>query len=268
MMRSPGNKVSWVHSSYESYSNFSKFYQNNRYKTKLINNRYQKLDAIVFVSQDSKKEFINVFGEFPKMPVVYNIVNEKNILAQKNAFEVEKSSIITFVTIGSLYPVKAYDKLIHASKLLVDKGLKFKVQILGKGFLERELKALVSSLGLEKTIDFVGFKPNPYPYLDASDIFIMTSKSEALPVSLMEAMILGKPIIVTNCSGCRELVGNGKFGQMAEQTNKSIADKMEFLIQKKEDLGYYSDLSKRGASLFKDDIVLKKNISILECNFE
>lgn len=222
-----GKRYSWVHSSYKSYKNFYKFYQNEAYREKLIRDRYGKLDGIFFVSDDARQEFVEVFGRFPRMEVVYNMI-DKDMVLQRSQETVEMDrSRFNFVTVGSLFPVKGYDRLIRAAGILRQKGHQFRVHILGKGMEEANLKALSSRLGLDDTIIFHGFTTNPYPYMRAGDAFVMSSVSEALPTVLCEAMILGKPVVVTNCSGCRELVDREQYGLMAEQDDASLAGKME-----------------------------------------
>lgn len=222
-----GKRYSWVHSSYKSYKNFYKFYQNEQYRNKLIRNRYGKLDGIFFVSDDARQEFVEVFGKFPQMEVVYNMIDREMVLRKaEEPIELDRSSF-NFVTVGSLFPVKGYDRLIRSAKLLKDRGHQFKVHILGKGMEEANLKGLSEKLGLSDTVIFRGFTSNPYPYMKAGDAFVMSSVSEALPTVLCEAMILGKPVVVTNCSGCRELVDKERYGLMAEQDDASLADKME-----------------------------------------
>ena len=66
----------------------------------------------------------------------------------------------------------------------------------------------------------------------------MSSKSEAMPMALCEAMILGKPVIVTNCSGCREVVNYGEFGLMADINIEDLTTNMLKLIKDKEELPY------------------------------
>lgn len=226
-VKDAGKRYSWVHSSYKSYKNFYKFYQNEQYRNKLIRNRYGKLDGIFFVSDDARQEFVEVFGQFPNMEVVYNMIDREMVLRKaEEPISFDKSQF-NFVTVGSLFPVKGYDRLIRSAKLLKDKGHQFKVHILGKGMEEGNLKALCNQLELNDSIVFHGFTSNPYPYMKAGDAFVMSSLSEALPTVLCEAMILGKAVVVTNCSGCRELVDQERYGLMAEQDDASLADKME-----------------------------------------
>ena len=255
--------ITWVHSSYKTNQNFYKFYKKESYRNKLITYRYAKLDAIVFVSHDAKTEFVEIFGTYKNMPVIYNFMDEKNIHLKAHSFEVQKeSNAIKFIAVGSLFQVKGYDLLILAASKLKETDLKFKIDIYGQGLLKEELSSLIKTHKLENFVKLRGFVSNPYPYIKNADIFIMSSKSEAMPMALCEAIILGKPTLVTNCSGCREVVNYGKYGLMVDQNPISIAEGMKSFIQEKNKINHYKILSKQRAVEFNDESILKK---IYEC---
>lgn len=257
-------KIAWVHASYGSYDNYSRFYK-GRYKERLIKLRYKKLDRIVFVSNDSRGEFMQIFGQSYNTDVIYNIIDVEGVKSKANEIEGVNIGInkIHIISLGSLLPVKAFDRLILAADMLKDDGLNFIISILGTGYLLKELTLLITSLGVESYVEFLGYKSNPYPFLKSSDIFIMTSKSEALPTALCEAMVLGKPCIVTNCSGCRELVGNGEYGLMVDQNVYSIYQGLRELIVNHDKREYFAARSTERALIFNDQIVLNKIYSIL-----
>ena len=264
----PGLKrrITWVHSSYKSYRNFARFYENKNYRDKLKRERYGKLDGIYFVSHDSMNEFIEVFGRYPEMRVVYNLIDSAAVVKKSEQLQYPKGEQFQFVALGSLLPVKGFDRLIRSAKLIKEQVWEFKIIIAGAGPEEQRLKNMVSEFNLNSTVEFVGFLSNPYPLLKVSDVFVMSSESEALPTVLCEAMILGKPTLVTNCSGCRELVDNGIFGVMAEQDDLNLANKMIEFLSKPELLKYYHNKSLERALLFDDNQVLAEYEKILNQN--
>jgi glycosyltransferase involved in cell wall biosynthesis len=252
-----GMRYTWVHSSYKTYRNFYKFYENERYRNKLIKKRYGRLDGIFFVSEDSKKEFIEVFGEFPLMEVVYNMIDREMVLSKSREVISFAPSVFSFVAVGSLFPVKGFDRLIRSAGILKSRGYEFAVYILGKGMEEAKLKQLVIDLGLEKNIFLLGFSHNPYPYMKTGNVFVMSSVSEALPTVLCEAMILEKPVVVTNCSGCRELVDEERYGLMAEQEDESLAEKMAQYLQQEDLVKHYARKSGERADIFDTEKVIQ-----------
>ena len=251
--------ITWVHSSYKTNQNFYKFYRNDSYRKRLITQRYAKLNTIVFVSQDAKTEFEEIFGSFKNMPVIYNFMDEKNIHLKANSFDVQKESeTIKFISVGSLFPVKGYDLLILAASKLKEISVKFKIDIYGQGYLKEELIDLIKAHKLENYVELKGFVSNPYPYIKNADVFIMSSKSEAMPMALCEAMILGKPVLVTNCSGCREVVNYGEFGLMSNAEIDDLTANMLKLIKDKNCREKLSSKSLERAVLFSDKSIMNQ----------
>jgi glycosyltransferase involved in cell wall biosynthesis len=260
-------KISWVHSSYLTYANFGKFYT-GEYKERIIRTRYSKLDDIVFVSNDSKMEFVEIFGHFPSMKVIYNLIDANGVKekAEEPLSEPFDSAVANIIALGVLLPVKGYDKLIGAARLLKDDGVRFKIRILGNGDLENELRILIKDMDIVNEVELTGFLYNPFPYLKQSDIFVMTSVSEGLPTALIEAMILGLPTVVTDCSGCREIVGSGEFGIMTPQSDVGIYQGLKELITNSSRHIYFREKSLERASLFDDTHILQQVYDLLENN--
>ncbi len=253
-------KIAWVHSSYKSYNNFYKFYKNKSYRKRLIEKRYKKLDTLIFVSNDALMEFKSLFGGFKSMMVIYNPVNPTSIFKKAKEeilIDFPKTSF-NFVAVGSLIPVKNYELLIKAASILIKRYKDFKIFILGHGYLESKLKALITQEGLQNNFELMGFISNPYPYMLKADAFIMTSLTEALPTALCEAMILQKPVIVTNVSGCREIVNGGEFGLLCESSEYDIAAKMYQLITNTDLFEYYKKKSIERSQVFDDQLFIQK----------
>lgn len=258
-------RIAWVHSSYQTYNNFGKFYK-GAYKDRLVQKRYGKLDHIIFVSNDSMQEFEEIFVIKTPKSVIYNVLDTKKIykLADYPINEEFDENLINIIAMGVLLPVKGYDLLIKAASLLKKDGLRFKIRILGNGFLEQELLLLIKNLELEDVIELKGFHINPYPFLKQSDVFVMTSLSEGLPTALGEAMILGLPVVVTDCSGCRELVDEGQYGVMADKTAEGIYSGLKTLINNSELRSFYGRKSRERAEIFDDEVILEKVYSIID----
>lgn len=261
-------KVAIIHSSYLTHDNYERFYRHADFRNKLNSERYSNLDGIYFVSHESKDEFLELFDEQPNMGVIPNLIDKEAILAKSHEeYKYENFETFTFCAVGSLIPVKGFDRLIRAAKIVRDRGYHFKVQIAGIGPEEQNLKTLVHSLGLNECFTFTGFLNNPYPFMKNSDAFIMSSVSEALPTVLCEAMILGVPTVVTNCSGCRGLVKSGEYGLIAEQDDNDLALKMITYIERPDILEKYRMKSLERAEIFDDERVLEKYYKIFDGKF-
>lgn len=256
-------RYAWVHSSYKTNYNFAKFYNNKGYVEKLKKERYGQLDGIYFVSNDAKEEFIEVFGKHPNMEVIYNFIDSASVLKKSEIEYKPVTNSFHFIALGSLVPVKGFDRLIRATQIVKERGFDFRVSLLGSGPEKNNLEALVNTFNLNAVVDFVGFIENPYPLLKNATVFIMSSVSEALPTVLCEAMILGKATLVTNCSGCSEIVANGEYGLMAEQDDISLAEQMVKYLLDKSLITHYENQSLKRAMLFDDTLVLAAYNEIL-----
>ena len=151
-----------------------------------------------------------------KVKVIYNGYELERIKElsleepSQNFFNNQK----VIVAVGRLSHEKGLDFLIKAFKI-VRKELDCKLIILGEGPLKKILLNLAKDLCLEKDIHFLGYQKNPYPFIKKSNIFVLPSIIEGLPGALIQALILNKNIISTNCKfGPREILKNGKLGKL------------------------------------------------------
>lgn len=136
------------------------------------------------------------------------------------------------VSVGELNKNKNHQIVIKALALL--KKRKFDYIICGEGEELNQLKKLVNDLELNDNIHFVGFRSDVLEILQVSDIFIFPSYREGLPRSLMEAMSVGLPAIVSNIRGNIDLIDNNKGGFIFNETNEiELANKIMKLLDNK-----------------------------------
>lgn len=217
-------KIAWVHSCYISQRLFTP----SRVK-ELKHKRYEKLDHIVFVSKKSESEFTELFGNTTPHSIIYNLFDAESIKqkCEESLDNKVNRSVVNIVAVGRMVEVKRYDNLIKAAYILVKKGVKFKMRLVGDGELKEELLTLVKKLHLEKHVDLIGFKSNPYPYIKHSDILVISSQSEAFPTVMIEAMLLETAVVATKCTGCIEISDEGKYALLTEKNAESIANGLE-----------------------------------------
>lgn len=116
------------------------------------------------------------------------------------------------IGVGRDDPVKGFWHLIKAFYLVQKEIPQMRLIIMGDGTFE-QAKSLVSELQLEQKVYFPGVRKNPYKYLAASEMFLLSSYTEGFPNVLVEAMILGRPLISTDCrTGPAEILDHGKYG--------------------------------------------------------
>jgi glycosyltransferase involved in cell wall biosynthesis len=204
-----------------------------RFILKRFPNETAAVDRFIFVSEAAKDAFIKTFPEHAHlralMSVIYNPLDFDSIRSQGVRNERINPDILQVVAIGRLDKGKGFDRLIRVHGRLLNGGVKHELVILGKGQEYEALKQQITELGVGVTCQLAGFQ-NPYPYLATSDVFVLSSINEALPVVVAEAMILCKPIVSTNVAGADELLENGRFGIITENSEDGIYDGLKQML--------------------------------------
>ena len=119
------------------------------------------------------------------------------------------------IACGRLTAAKDYATLIRAWDLARRQGVQHHLLILGEGELRAEIEAQIQSLHLEEVVHLPGHQANPFPYLQHAQFYVLSSVSEGFGLSIIEAMALGLPCLVTDSSAPTEIVGEGKYGLLA-----------------------------------------------------
>ena len=119
------------------------------------------------------------------------------------------------LSVGRLVHVKAHEVLVSAMPAVLKEFPNAKVGICGDGVLRGDLEAQIKSLGLEAAVKLFGAQNNVAKFLSSADVFILPSRSEGLPIALLEAMSAGLPVIATKLEGLGEVVLDGVHGLFA-----------------------------------------------------
>lgn len=180
---------------------------------------YPWADGIVAVSQGVAEDLMNV-THLPskRIQTIYNPVITPDIL-HKAKEPVDHPWFLpgeppVILGVGRLVAQKDFPTLIRAFAQ-VQQQKSCRLMILGSGKEKQNLLSLVQTLGLEDKVALLGFVKNPYAYMAASAVFVMTSAWEGFGNVLVEAMAVGTPVVSTNCpSGPAEILDNGKYGEL------------------------------------------------------
>lgn len=114
--------------------------------------------------------------------------------------------------VGHLRRLKGVDIFLEASRLVAAEMPEATGVIVGSGEDEAELRLLRSRLGVEESVDFLGYRRDARRLLHAFDVFVVPSRHEGLPVALLEAMALGRPVVATSVGGVPEVIRDGVNG--------------------------------------------------------
>lgn len=244
-------RVAWIHVELKSDSSFSAGFSS---KKKAIR-AYSQYDRIVYVSQNVKTQFENTSDcVYPQGLVLYNTVDCNSIkkLAKEPIDDIEFDANETnIISVGRIVAAKGYDRLCHVHKRLIEKGIKHHIYILGAGPQQKKLEEYLKNNNLLNSFTFIGFRDNVYKYVEKADLFICCSRREGFSTAVTESIIVGTPVLSTNCSGAYELLGeNNEFGVVVENSEDGLYNGLKELIQNNEMLSHYKEVSKVRANLF------------------
>ena len=223
-------KVAWYHFS------FKHTMEHNPRRTKRIGQHLAYYDNVVVISKAMMEEGEELFPWLNgKWKLIYNAKDQQ--LLEEKASETVDDSRIHQSYILSVERLEESQKdtttLLHAYKILKEEyHISERLYLLGKGRDKEKLQQLAARLGLQDDVVFLGFSPNPYPWIKHAKLIAHSAKMEGLPTAMIEALILGKLIVATDCpTGPREILDEGKAGLLVPVGDaKAMADAIHQLL--------------------------------------
>lgn len=210
-------------------------------------------DKIMVISEHIQKDFENLArndDEKNRIVRIYNPLDTEEILkksevtsqkSEENQQPTTNNPNPTFISVGTVFPQKGFDRLLKVHKRLLEEGFPHKILIVGDGYDFENLKNLKTKLGVDDTVTLLGFTENPYPYFKAADFYVLSSRYEGFPTVLFEAITLKKNIIATHVSGVREMLENGKLGLIVDNSEEGIYNGMKQALQNPESFKTYQN---------------------------
>ncbi len=186
---------------------------------------YLKYDKIFAVSDEVRKAFLDSYPECGEVTEVFHNILDPETIRRKAGCGggfTDGYHGMRILSVGRLTSQKAFEVSVRAMKLLKERGERVRWYVLGDGDQRRTLEEQVRRLGLEEDFLMPGAVDNPYPYMAQADIYVHASRFEGKSIAIQEAQILGKAILVSDCSGNREQVTDGVDGLMCELTPEGI----------------------------------------------
>lgn len=231
-------KIAFVHCDFSANNVVDAFYKTKDRCFK----EYSLFDKVCFVSKMSKQGFEKTVGKLNNSCIIHNVVDYDmmKILASEKSTVEFKTNGVKLITIGRLVKEKGYDRLLRVVARL-ERDYDFELLIIGEG----EQREFLESIAVEKhikSVKFVGFQKNPYSYLNNSDLFICSSYTEGYSTVVTEAISLGVPVITTDCAGMDEILSDGKYGLIIENTEEMLYSCLKRVF---EDKMLLSDLKKK-----------------------
>lgn len=223
------NNISWVHIDLKKKHWSLDFFENENEELEC----YRRMDNIVFVSQDAKNRFKELFEvDENKLKVIYNLIDCHEIVRLSQCKLVEKKKF-TICMVGRLNKQKRYDRALEVASKLRKNGYDLEFWVLGDGELKTELEYEIYRLGLQGSFLLLGFVKQPYSYINQADILFLCSESEGFSLVVCEALCLGKPVVSTCTSGPTELISKSRGGIIVNEDIDSIYNGLKQMIDNK-----------------------------------
>ncbi|KAA8808143.1 glycosyltransferase [Lactobacillus crispatus] len=218
---SKAKKYVWIHvdllQQHKSKNVFSSF--------KDEQTTYNKFNKIICVSDIVKSSFIKLFDNIDRSKVIvkHNIIDRNEIIRKSKLQNKFVNNKFTICSVGRLNQQKNYLRLAKCAYLLHKKDkLNFNVWILGEGTQKSIIEKYIKDHKMKNYFHLVGFVKNPYSILKKADMFVCSSNAEGYSTSVVEALILGLPVVTTDCAGMREIFSNTQCGIITKQSTDAL----------------------------------------------
>lgn len=218
-------------------------------------------DSITAISKATKQALVDYeFLSEKKIEVIYN-----GIQALPKASEAELAALrekhglleteTVLGTVARLDPIKNHEMMINAFNEVLKEHPDTTLIIVGDGDLMSQLTQQCEDLGISEKVIFTGYITKPGTYIQLFDIFLLSSLSEGTSMTLLEAMSVGKPCVVTDAGGNKEIIVDGVCGYVTHNSKvASFSKSILLLLSSEEDM---NDFSLQAHQLFLHNFIDK-----------
>lgn len=211
-------KIAWIHTDYSTID--------IDVETEL--SMWEAYDYIASISEKATEAFLQKFPTLQdKVIGIDNIVTNSMIEEQANEnieLEFEKGECFNLLSVGRFSHAKNFDNVPLICQSILKRGIAVKWYLVGFGGDEQLIRERIKQYGMKEHVIILGKKDNPYPYIRACDIYVQPSRYEGKAVTVREAQILHKPVIITNFPTAYSQVEDGYDGVIVPLDNEGCAD--------------------------------------------
>ncbi len=225
-------------------------------------------NRIVAVSKNVADSFVKMTGSTEKVCVKYNTFDVEGIReAAKDAIELpsRNQNEIRLCSIGKIEDVKGFLRMIPVLSKLRDQKIGFHWIIVGDGNQRKKLEQEIAANHLDDRITLAGYQENPYKFLSKSDLLVCSSFSEGFSSVVAESLILGVPVITTDCNGMREMLGDhNEYGIIVENSGTGLYNGLYKLLTSVDMIKMYRERAKQRGTVFMPESTVKSVEKMLE----
>ncbi|MDT8861099.1 glycosyltransferase [Alkalihalobacillus sp. MEB130] len=217
-------KIAWIHTDFSTVET----------DVQMDLQMWDQFHYIIAVSEECKNSFIQKYPRLQKKVVVMENITSPDMVRHLAIEKVENPMVndprFKIITVARLSHAKGIDNAVRALKALKDRGYdNIAWYVVGYGGDEEMIRGLIEKNGLEDHFILLGKQINPYPFMKEADLYVQPSRYEGKAVTVGEAQILSKPVLITNYTTANSQVRNGFDGCICEMSIKGIANGIEEL---------------------------------------
>lgn len=230
--------VSWIHIEQHTAQKTSASFRSYQESIRC----YAAFHKTICVSETVKQDFLSIYPSLSDVSVLYNTNNTAQILeqAKEDADFAWNENKFYWCGVGKLTGTKGFNRMLRIQKRLLDDGYPAHFLALGDGPLRKELERLADELGITESVTFLGYQTNPYKYLSKCDLFVCASHAEGFSTAATEALICGVPVVTTDVSGMKEMLGeNNEYGVITENNEDALYQGIKKLLDDPKLLAHY-----------------------------
>lgn len=249
-------KIAWIHIELSTF-HWTEVAYRNLSEEKLC---YQHIDSIACVSSVVKQQADEIFKIANKSIILYNPI-ESEVIKFQSLIECPISKcpqeMCQLITLGTLNQRKGHFRLLNVVKRLIKENYNIGLLVLGEGEERNKLESQIKDSGIEGQVKLLGYHDNPYPFIENSDIYVCSSYAEGYNTAITEALVLGKAVVSTECSGVKEQLGeNNEWGICTPNTEEGLYQGIKQMLSGN-NLAHYT----RQAEIRGKDFTLDKSMN-------
>lgn len=198
---------------------------------KIINGTYfrKAWSVPVALTPEVQASVSDFYGLPPeRIPVIYNGIDLSRCIP-KTTYETGET--VTILHVGRFDVPKNHAGLLEAFRLLRETHPECHLRLVGDGDLRLRMEALAKEKGISDAVEFCGMQSNVYPYLHDADIFTLPSIYEGNPMTIIEAMGTGLPIVASRVGGIPDMIHDGESGILVEPEPRAVCDALARMVE-------------------------------------
>lgn len=256
-------KLAWVHNDSTKCAGMTTGFINFRQTV----NAYKKFNNIVCVSKQAQEKFLQRMGNYQNICTIYNLNDINNIILKSrellNSTLLCDVNVFKIIAVGHLVEQKGFDRLLEVCRRLSEDNLNYSLAIIGEGYEREKLQSYIEANKLDN-VCLVDMQENPYKFMKHAELLVCSSYYEGYNLTVAESLIIGTPVLSTNCTGPCEILDNGEYGMIVENSTEGLYQGIKKMIIDKDLYNHYKVKARERLSFFDEEKIIKEVESLFQ----